>query len=74
MFKANFTMLQTQNTFVIHIEEYIKSFRLTQKRLAFKVLNIVIIEIFKFHKKIIICMMAQTLITHRFNSFIGKKY
>ncbi len=52
MFKTCFTMLQTQNVFVIHIEKQvlISVLNLCKEKLAFEGLTIVIIEIFKFQK------------------------
>jgi hypothetical protein len=51
MFEACFTMLQTQNAFVIHIEKYVFSAsNLCKDKLIFGRLNDVIIEIFKFQK------------------------
>jgi hypothetical protein len=47
MFKACFTMLQTQNAFVIHSENKVfNTSNLHKEKLTFERLNIVIIEIF----------------------------
>jgi hypothetical protein len=63
MFKASFTMLQTQNAFVIHIKKYFfNALDLHKEKLTFERLNIVIIGIFKFQKMCIKCMMVQPLI------------
>jgi len=51
MFKACFTMLQTQNAFIIHIEKKVFStLDLSRENLIFEGFNIVIIEMFKFQK------------------------
>ncbi len=51
MFKACFTMLQTQNAFVIHIEnKVLNTSNLCREKLTFEGLNIIILEIFKFQK------------------------
>jgi hypothetical protein len=63
MFKACFTMLQTQNAFVIHILNFFFNVsNLHKEKLTFERLNIVIIGIFKFQKRWIKCMMVQPLI------------
>jgi hypothetical protein len=67
-------MLQTENAFVIHIEnKVLNTSDLHKEKLTFEGFNIVIIEIFKFQKCVSICMMAQTLIMHHLNSLIWKK-
>ncbi len=52
MFKTCFTVLQTKNAFVIHIEKQvlISVLNLCKEKLTFEGFNIVIIEIFEFQK------------------------
>ncbi len=52
MFKTCFTMLQTQNAFVIHIEKQVLTsvLNLWKEKLTLEGLNVVIIEILKFQK------------------------
>jgi hypothetical protein len=52
MFKTCFTILWTQNVFVIHIEKQVLTsvLNMCKEKLTFEGFNIVIIEIFEFFK------------------------